>query len=918
MDDSLRRAALAVSAAEGGGVFNRLAGELAEILGVAIGFIAVFDDAARSRMRMLAFHLDGRLRTPFTYPLEGSPCASVVGKEFRCVSSGARREFPEDDLFARHGLESYAAFPLNDAAGAPLGVIGAMDRRPLRDPALCEAVLKIFALRGASELEHGALRASEHQYRAIFNAAADSMVLRDADFRIVDVNPAYEQMSGRRREEVLGRDLLTMSPLERNAEVRLLHQRALAGETVMFESRARRKNGERFHIETRGVPIEHQGRPHVLYVGRDITARFTAEKALRASEEQYRAVFNAVADALVLRDADFRIVDVNRAYVMISGYSRDEVIGLQRVVTNPHESEAWIRSLHTRALAGEPVMMETTRVCKDGTRIEVELRGVPIEFRGQPHVLYIGRDVSQRKRTEETLRASEEQYRAIFNATTDALVLRDAQARVVDVNPAFLAMSGFTREEVISQSRWFFAGPAMSGLAKDMHQRVIGGESVHFEVQGIRKDGAKLLVEMHAVPMMYRGAPHALGMARDITAQKRAEEQRAVLEAQLRQAQRMEAIGHLTGGIAHDFNNLLATIMGYVTLAGERAEAIGDGKLAHYLEQSLASSRRARDLIQQMLTFSRGQRSAPKAMNLAAGVEGSLTLMRGSLPATLEIRTDIDLAAGDVLLDPVQLDQVLLNLAINARDAVAGPGVLHIAVRGAPGVATVCASCRQRFEGDFVELTVADTGPGIAPRVLERMFEPFFTTKDVGRGSGMGLATVHGIVHEHRGHIVVESGEPRGSRFRILLPPLAADATLPLSAPRPAHHATADGKSRSLKGRVLVVDDEAPLAEFMRELLSGWGIEATAITSPRKALQAFRADLRAYDLVITDLAMPGSTGFGLARELLALRPGLPVILYTGHIDPIAERELESAGIRALLSKPVEPDKLHGLLARLLP
>ena len=763
-----------------------------------------------------------------------------------------------------------------------------------------------------------ALRENEDRYRAIFNAAAESMVLRDADFRIVDVNPAYEQMSGRRRADVLGRDVLTMSPLEMNEEVRRLHRRALAGETVMFESRARRSNGERFHIETRGVPIEHEGRPHVLYVGRDMTARYAAEKSLRASEEQYRAVFNAVADALVLRDADFRIVDVNRAYVAISGYSRDEVIGVQRVVANPHESEAWIRTMHARALAGESVMIETTRVCKDGSRIEVELRGVPIEFRGGPHVLYIGRDISQRKRSEETLRASEEQYRAIFNATTDALVLRDANARVVDVNPAFLAMSGFTREEVISQSRWFFAGPEMSGLAKGMHQRVIAGEAVHFEVQGVRKDGAKLLVEMHAVPILYRGVPHALGMARDITAYKRAEEQRAGLEAQLRQAQRMEAIGHLTGGIAHDFNNLLATIMGYVTLAGERAEASGDGKLAHYLEQSLAASRRARDLIQQMLTFSRGQRSAPKAMNLAAGVEGSLTLMRGSLPATLEIRTDIDLAAGDVLLDPVQLDQVLLNLAINARDAIKGPGVLNIAVRGAPGLASLCASCRQRFAGDFVELAVADTGPGIAPEVLERMFEPFFTTKGVGRGSGMGLATVHGIVHEHRGHIVVERTEPRGSRFRILLPPLASDATLPMPAPRPKVPVPAGDGKRPLKGRILVIDDEAPLAEFMRELLCGWGLEATAISNPRRALQAFRADAHAYDLVITDLAMPGSTGFGLARELLAVRPGLPVILYTGHIDPIAERELEAAGIRALLPKPVEPDKLREPLARLLP
>jgi PAS domain S-box-containing protein len=711
---------------------------------------------------------------------------------------------------------------------------------------------------------------------------------------------------------VLGRDVLTMSPLEMNDQVRALHRRALAGETVIFESRARRSNGERFHIETRGVPFEHGGRPHVLYVGRDITARYAAEKALRASEEQYRAVFNAVTDALVLRDASFRIIDVNRAYVAISGYAREEVVGLQRVVANPHESEEWIRSLHARALAGMPMLLETQRVCKDGTRIDVELRGVPIEFRGQPHVLYIGRDISERKRGEEGLRKSEEQYRAIFNATTDALVLRDDGARVVDVNPAFLAISGYTRDEVVNDNRWIFAGPPMSALAKEMHRRVIAGESVHFEVEGTRKDGSPLHVEMHAVPITYRGKPHALGMARDITAQRRGEEERAALEAQLRQAQRMEAIGHLTGGIAHDFNNLLASIMGYVTLAAERA-AGADPKLAHYLEQSLASSRKARDLIRQMLTFSRGQRGAPRPLNLAQAAEGALALVRGSLPATLEILTEFDPAA-EVLLDPVQLDQVLLNLAINARDAMQGLGTLQVEVHRAQPIDAICASCRQRFGGAFVELAVADSGPGIAPKVLERMFEPFFTTKQVGGGSGMGLATVHGIVHECRGHIVVENRAQSGSRFRILLPPLGAGAGVAESA---LQAPAAPARRSALKGRVMVVDDEAPVADFMRELLRGWGLQAVSVTSPRTALQAFQADPDAFDLVITDLAMPGTTGFGFARELLSRRPGLPVILYTGHIDPIAQREIESAGIRALLAKPVDPDQLHGLLKTLL-
>jgi signal transduction histidine kinase len=409
-------------------------------------------------------------------------------------------------------------------------------------------------------------------------------------------------------------------------------------------------------------------------------------------------------------------------------------------------------------------------------------------------------------------------------------------------------------------------------------------------------------VEMRAVPILYRGRPHALGMARDITGRKQADTERAQLEAQLRQAQRMEAIGHLTGGIAHDFNNLLASIMGYIVLATERETTTRDAKLTGYLEQALSSSRRARDLIQQMMTFSRGQRGAPRAISLPDALGESLKLLRSSLPSSLEIRTSIETAPA-VMLDPVQLDQVLLNLSINARDAMNAAGRVTIAVRSQTLQAAVCASCRKRFAGDYVELSVADSGPGIPPAVLERMFEPFFTTKEVGRGAGMGLATVHGIVHEHGGHVVVETAPGTGTRFRLLWP-IAAGEVSPVH-PQPK----AKIVKSALHGRVLVVDDESAVGGFMRELLESWGLHAVNVTSPALAKDAF-AD---YDLVITDQTMPGTTGFELARELIARRPGLPVILYTGHGDRITQRDVEAAGIRALLHKPVEPDVLYGLL-----
>jgi PAS domain S-box-containing protein len=667
---------------------------------------------------------------------------------------------------------------------------------------------------------------------------------------------------------------------------------------VRVESEAMRKDGTRFELEVYVVPMTYGGRPHALYIGRDITARKSAEALLRTSEEQYRAVFNAAADALVLRDGEFRIVDVNPAYEHMSGYARGEVVGLDRVVANPPEIESEMRALHARALAGETVTYETVRVSKDGRRRDVELRGVPIQFRGRPHVLYIGRDISERKRAEEELRASEEQYRSIFNAAADALVLRDDQARVVDVNPAFLEISGYTREEVLSGSRWIFAGPEQAPLAREMHRRVIEGESVQFEVEGRRKDGAKLVVEMRAVPILYRGKPHALGMARDVT-------QRKALESRLRQAQRMEALGHLTGGVAHDFNNLLAAIMGYIVLASEREVISKDEKLPAYLEQALASSRRARDLIQQMMAFSRGQRGSPRPLALAAAVPESLKLVRSSLPSSLEIKGLFEETPA-VLLDPVQLDQILLNLAINARDAMNGIGRIEVALRRTEVTRkAVCASCRKRFRGVYVELALGDSGPGIAPEVVERMFEPFFTTKEVGRGSGMGLATVHGIVHDHEGHILVDTERGAGARFRLLLPAHAGAA--------PAPEAARGGASRKapLAGRVLVVDDEQAVAEFMREQLETWGLRASAITRPLEVLALLRRER--YDLVILDHTMPGITGLSLAREIAAARPGLPVLLYTGNSERLDKDELAAAGVKALVQKPVEPDTLYEVL-----
>jgi PAS domain S-box-containing protein len=522
----------------------------------------------------------------------------------------------------------------------------------------------------------------------------------------------------------------------------------------------------------------------------------------------------------------------------------------------------------------------------------------------------------ERTRTEEALRASEAQYRAIFNASADALVLWDSRFRRVDVNAAYERMYGWTRDDVIGRGYDHPAYPPDYARQRlELVRRALAGETCHAELEAVRKSGERFFTEVHTIPFLHRGEPHVLAIARDITERKRAEEARARLEAQLRQAQKMEAIGQLTGGIAHDFNNILTSVMGHIGLAAERPAVVEDPRLARNLDQALASCGRARDLIRQMLTFSRGQRGQPRPLRPGPLVAESMRLLRPTLPATIEIEADTDASVPAVLHDPVQLGQVVLNLCINARDAIGtGGGKIRAAVRHARVVQLTCTDCHEPLAGDFVELSIADTGCGIPPEILDRIFEPFFTTKEVGRGSGMGLAMVHGIVHEHGGHVVVESG-PGGTCFRVLMPPAGPSPEI-----QPAEPALTGGSSgrAPLRGRVMVVDDEPSVAEFLRELLEGWGMEVTVAPDGRSAAEAFEGAAGAYDLVIADRTMPRMTGIELARHVGALAPAVPVILCTGYADEQTMGEALAAGARAVLAKPVEPKSLRALLEAVLP
>jgi PAS domain S-box-containing protein len=506
--------------------------------------------------------------------------------------------------------------------------------------------------------------------------------------------------------------------------------------------------------------------------------------------------------------------------------------------------------------------------------------------------------------------ASEEQYRAIFNVSVDAINLWSPDLRMIDANPAYFEMYGYSRDEVIGKS---FPSDLPSDYVDALHAlvpRTLAGESCQIEMTAIRKNGERFLIEVRTIPVRYRGATHAITVARDITERKAAEAERGRLEEQLRQAQKMEAIGHLAGGIAHDFNNILTGMLGYVQLAAEHQEIAGSIKVKRYLGQAQASGQRARELIQQLLTFARGRRGDRSAVSLPTLVAEAHALVRSAMPSTLELQMTIE-QVPNVLADTVQLEQVLLNLCINARDALNGVGTVNVVVRPIVAVDLVCASCRKRIAGDFVEFAVCDDGPGIPPDVLERIFEPFYSTKAVGKGSGMGLAVVHGIVHEHGGHVIVDTFTGRGTAFRILLPPTEADEATPVR--KDADRAASRAPRSKLRGRVLVVDDEPSVAEFMRELLDSWGLDASVAGEPEAALSMLRVNAEGYDLVITDQTMPRISGLQLAEEISRMSAAPPVVLYTGYAEAVDPAKLSAAGVSGLVRKPLEPSELRTVI-----
>lgn len=503
---------------------------------------------------------------------------------------------------------------------------------------------------------------------------------------------------------------------------------------------------------------------------------------------------------------------------------------------------------------------------------------------------------------EEALRAVDEAWQRSFDALPDYVCILDIDGKIQRANRPMIERFGPIYGNVIGLDyREIYCGTPTPDPQPPCAAVLSGSPAVSVETPLVTMDGW-YKVSSYPLSDSQGRLCGAVSVVSDISERKRAQAERDQLQKQLQQAQKMEAIGQLTGGIAHDFNNILASVMGYSELAMEQcANYDAPPKLRGYLQEIYRGGERARDLIAQMLAFSRGSKGEKQVMPLAPLVKEAVKMMRSTIPSSIDLDVEMENASLTVLGDPTMLHQVILNLCINARDALEGKGRINVRLGLAKNVDAICRSCHGAVVGEFVEIAVEDNGSGISPTVMNRIFDPFFTTKETGKGSGMGLSMVHGIVHEHGGHILVRSAPGQGSEFRVLLPIGPSDsvqyvanaARQSLDAPTP----------HTLPRRVLVVDDEESVANFVGDLLDGYGYSTTVVSSSREALGLFMQDINGFDLVVTDQTMPVLTGVEMAQAMLAQRADLPIILCTGHSDRVDAEYALALGVRAYLTKP---------------
>src|SRR5215467_3526919 len=744
------------------------------------------------------------------------------------------------------------------------------------------------------KLMESALRKSEEKLSKVFRSSPAPMCIVDVDKNaaFLEVNDAFERITGYRRDELLGRTSTELGLYEDPHDLAESRRRLLAeGGYRNLEFRFRRKSGEIIVGLISAEQIQIDGHLCAISVAVDVSEHRRAEQSLRESEELYRRLFELESDAILLVEQESgRLLAANAAATAPYGYSRKELLSMNRTDLSA-EPEMTIRATMERRTF---IPLRWHRK-KDGTVFPVEISGCYFDLRGRSCFVSAIRDITSRMMIAEALKKSEEKFSKAFQSNPAAITIADLVSRTyLEVNAAFEEMVGYRREDVIG--RGWADLPLLSDprdwdktVARLLQEGRLRDGEFHFR----KKNGDSGTGLLSAELIDMDGKQCAITAIVDIT-------DRLKLETQFRQAQKLESVGRLAGGMAHDFNNLLTLINGYSD-AVLKALRPSD-PLYPYVQEIKRAGEHAAGLTSQLLTFSRNQVIQPRPLEMNAIVNDAERMLQRLIGEDIELVTVLDPLLGQVMADPDQIHQVIMNLVVNARDAMPEGGKLEISTKNVDIDENSKAAHPDTFLGKYVLLTITDTGIGMDELTLQSAFEPFFTTKPPGEGTGLGLSTVYGIVRQSGGCIQVQSEVGRGTSCRIYLPRIDA---CPLSdQAKPVRVKALHGNET-----VLVVEDNEAVRRLTKTILTAYGYHVLEAANSTEAFAREKEHGGEIHLLLTDVILPGMNGKILSERLQALRPKLKVIFTSGYTsDVIARRGVLERDV-AYLPKPFGPDSL---------
>lgn len=756
---------------------------------------------------------------------------------------------------------------------------------------------------------------SDSLYQFIYRQAPCGIFILNDTNLIMDANDAAYRLLEYKEETLLGKDFTTLIHPGNRGDLPFLTRQEILNDQSKFPFQHLYRKDDNSYLSVSVTPGAIPDTSDRVMMFQDISKQQQTQTALQTSELKYKTLFENADEAIFFMDAQGekpgKIIEANLAAARMHGYTIKELIG--KYITDldgPQDAQKAADRIQ-RMLNGEWVRAEIMHKKENGNLFPVEISAGIISLDDHDYILAFDRDISHRVKTKKALEQQLHFLQILIDTIPSSIFYKDDSGLYLGCNRAFEAYIGISRNKIVGKSVYDIAPKHLADIYRNADEALFRKKEPQiYEAEVRYADGSIRDVVFNKAVFLNndRTVAGLVGVMVDITEKKQAENEKKDLLKKLHQAQKLEAIGNLSAGIAHDFNNILSGILGSSQLA--KLDPNNSQKINNELDKIIKSANRAADLVQQILTFSRQSDYTKQPLKLYLLVNEVLKLIRASIPSTIEIKTKIDSKAM-INADSGRIHQVIMNLCTNAYHAMDKTcGVLTVGIReiqvphgeSLPGI--------DILPGHYLVLEVGDTGRGIDPKDMNKIFDPYFTRKAQDAGTGLGLSVVHGIIEEHKGYIKVFSKLDQGSVFQIFLP---------VAKPKVEDEIRTKKTMPPLFGteRIMIVDDEEFILNATTGILEDFGYTPVTFSNGSDALEGFKQNPLGFDLIITDMTMPGMTGNELAGKILKIRPELPIIICSGYSPENAMDQAENFGIKHFLQKPVDLEEMIMIVRKIL-